>query len=60
MKLGTKMTFPVADVLMEGKKPFIFSTGFDEAALGYRRPVLIKPYAEARLGELIARFCLRD
>ncbi|MCS0462580.1 MULTISPECIES: response regulator [Rhizobium] len=30
LKLGTEMTFPVADLLIELNKKFIFSTGFDE------------------------------
>jgi CheY-like chemotaxis protein len=57
LKLGTEMTFPVADLLAEKKKAFIFSTGFGEAELGdrYTQPILEKPYDEARLGELIAR-----
>ncbi|TCU33535.1 response regulator [Rhizobium azibense] len=56
LKLGTEMTFPVADLLIELKKNFIFSTGFDEAELDgrYSQPVLEKPYDEARLVELTA------
>jgi len=57
LKLGTEKSFPVADLLLELKKDFILSTGFDEAAMDgrYSQPVLEKPYDEARLVELIAR-----
>ncbi|TCR65954.1 response regulator [Rhizobium sp. BK376] len=54
LKLGTEMTIPVADLHVERKKAFIFSTGFGEAEVSDRcsQPVLEKPYDEARLGEL--------
>lgn len=55
LKLGSELTFPVADLLIEMEKKFIFSTGFGEADVGgrYTQPVLKKPYNEARLLELI-------
>jgi DNA-binding response OmpR family regulator len=62
LKLGTEMTFPVADRLIELDKGFIFSTGFDEADIDgrYSQPVLQKPYDEAALMELIALVDNRD
>lgn len=57
LKLGSEMTFPVADKLVELGKRFIFSTGFGEAEVDgrYSHPVLQKPYDEVALMELITR-----
>jgi len=57
LKLGTEMTFPVADKLVELDRKFVFSTGFGEAEVDgrYSQPVLQKPYDEAALMDLITR-----
>jgi CheY-like chemotaxis protein len=57
LKLGTEMTFQVADLLIELNKKFIFSTGFDEVEVDgrYSQPVLKKTYDESRLVELMTQ-----
>jgi len=58
LNLGGEMSFPLADLLIQSGKPFVFSTGYDEAELDERycgRPVLTKPYGELELVEVLAR-----
>lgn len=58
VNLDGKPSAPVADILVEKKLPFIFSTGYDTAALAERwsaYPFLQKPFAATSLEEAIKR-----
>jgi len=58
LNLGGEMSFPLADLLIQSGKPFVFSTGYNEDVLDERysgRPVLTKPYGELALVEVLGR-----
>ena len=57
VNLNGSKSYPVADALAARGVPFVFSTGYSGQTLddGYRdRPVLGKPYSEARLVAILA------
>jgi CheY-like chemotaxis protein len=58
LNLGGEMSFPLADLLIQSGKPFVFSTGYGEEELDGRysgRPVLTKPYDEFALVAALGR-----
>jgi CheY-like chemotaxis protein len=55
--IGGEMIFPVADILVERRVPFIFSSGFSPATLAERYPgtvLLAKPYPAEALAARLA------
>ena len=55
--VGSEMIFPVADILVERRVPFIFSSGFSPATLAERYPgtvLLAKPYPAEALAARLA------
>lgn len=57
VNLGGARSFPVADILAERGIPFVFTSGYGEAALEaphQGRPVLEKPFSPESIGAALA------
>ncbi len=53
LKLHDELSLPLADMLVEMGRPFVFTTGYGETELvaSYAKPMLAKPYDEKELME---------
>jgi CheY-like chemotaxis protein len=55
VNLGGKRSYPVADILNDAAKPFLFSTGYDQLDTRYRQYArLQKPYRQEDLASALA------
>ncbi|SRR5579883_315033 len=58
LNLGGVMAYPVADALLQRQVPFIFTTGYENAAIRAKYPAVTsfeKPFAFSTLAEALAR-----
>jgi DNA-binding response OmpR family regulator len=60
VNLGDERSYPIADLLIESDKPFLFSTGFDRVEDAYKRlPRIQKPFRQDDLERLLIKVMLR-
>lgn len=62
VNLRSEMSYPLADQLVALDIPFLFTTGYDAAAIDARfgdRPVCSKPFVPATLWEMVSAICTR-
>lgn len=62
MNLGGELSFPVADALLARQVPFVFSSGYEDAATRIRYPAVPtcnKPYVMGNLLKVLQALVLK-